>query len=212
MQVIALFGPTGVGKTAVTVALAARLRAPARTPSAVSADALQVYRGLETLTGVASAAERAQLEHRLISFLPVDASFSAGQYAELAHAEIDGLLAAGTPSDRRRRDRPLPAGGPDRSRPAPAPPEGLRERLTGELERRGAPALHARLASGRPGPPPRSTPRTASGSCGPSSCSSSASCPTRERASRPRARHSSGRPRPATRRCSSGSSLERELL
>ena len=55
------------------------------------------------------AAERAELEHRLISFLPVDAQFSAGQYAELAHNEIDELLAAGPPADRRRRNRALPA-------------------------------------------------------------------------------------------------------
>ena len=72
-------------------------------PVAVSADALQVYAGLETLTGVASPAERAALEHRLVSFLPLDATFSVGQYAELAHAEIDGLLATGR--------RPIVVGG-----------------------------------------------------------------------------------------------------
>ena len=54
VQVIALFGPTGVGKTAVAVALADRLRGAGEDPVAVSADALQVYRGLETLTGAAS--------------------------------------------------------------------------------------------------------------------------------------------------------------
>ncbi len=93
--VIALFGPTGVGKTAVAVALADRLRDRGETPVAVSADALQVYRGLEILTGVASAEEKARLEHRLVSFLDVTQTFSAGAYAELAHAEIDGLLAKG---------------------------------------------------------------------------------------------------------------------
>ena len=59
MQVIALFGPTGVGKTAVALALARRLRQRGEDPVAVSADALQVYAGLETLTGVASAREQA---------------------------------------------------------------------------------------------------------------------------------------------------------
>ena len=44
-RVIALFGPTGVGKTDVAIALAARLRARGEDPVAVSADALQVYRG-----------------------------------------------------------------------------------------------------------------------------------------------------------------------
>src|SRR5271154_1207846 len=99
MQIIALFGPTGVGKTSIAVALAEQLRTRGAAEDsgavAVSADALQVYKGLETLTGVASPAEQAKLEHRLVSFLPLDATFSAGQYAELAHAEIDGLLAAG---------------------------------------------------------------------------------------------------------------------
>jgi tRNA dimethylallyltransferase len=96
VDVLALFGPTGVGKTAVAVALADRLRARGQRPVAVSADALQVYRGLEVLTGVASAEEQARLEHRLVSFLPVHETFSAGRYAELAHAEIDGLLEAGS--------------------------------------------------------------------------------------------------------------------
>jgi tRNA dimethylallyltransferase len=145
MHVIALFGPTGVGKTAVALALARILRNRGERPVAVSADALQVYRGLETLTGVASASERAQLEHRLVSFLPIDASFSAGQYAELAHAQIDAAL-----SEWRR---PIVVGGTGLYLRAalteldlrPPPAEGVRERLTVELERYGAPALHARL-------------------------------------------------------------------
>jgi tRNA dimethylallyltransferase len=150
MRVIALFGPTGVGKTAAAVALAARLRERGEDPVAVSADALQVYMGLETLTGVATPAERAGLEHRLSSFLPLDATFSAGQYAELAHAEIDGLLAAGR--------RAIVVGGTGLYLRAaltdlnlrPPPPEGVRERWTAELERDGAPALHTRLSERAP--------------------------------------------------------------
>ncbi len=150
MRLIALFGPTGVGKTAVAVSLAARLRKRGEDPVAVSADALQVYSGLETLTGVASPAQRLRLEHRLVSFLPPDAAFSAGQYAELAHAEIDGLLAAGR--------RPIVVGGTGLYLRAaltelnlrPPPPEGVRERWIAELERSGAPALHARLAQRAP--------------------------------------------------------------
>ncbi len=149
-DVIALFGPTGVGKTDVAIDLARRLRALGERPVAVSADALQVYQGLETLTGAARPDERAQLEHRLISFLPVDASFSAGQYAELAHAEIDGLLDTGA--------RPIVVGGTGLYLRAalaeltlrPPPPEGARERWLAELERRGAPALHAVLRERAP--------------------------------------------------------------
>jgi tRNA dimethylallyltransferase len=146
MRIVALFGPTGVGKTAVAVAVAELLRARGEDPVAVSADALQVYAGLEILTGVASAAERARLGHRLVSFLPLDATFSVGQYAQLAHAQIDELLAAGR--------RPIVVGGTGLYLRAalselslrPPPPEGVRERWTAALERDGAPALHARLA------------------------------------------------------------------
>jgi tRNA dimethylallyltransferase len=149
-DVIALFGPTGVGKTAVAIELARRLRELGEMPVAVSADALQVYSGLETLTGAATASERAQLEHRLISFLPVDAQFSAGQYAELAHAEIDGLIAAG--------QRPIVVGGTGLYLRAaltdlsmrPAPPDGVRERWMAELEQRGPEALHVVLGQRAP--------------------------------------------------------------
>jgi tRNA dimethylallyltransferase len=149
-HVIALFGPTGIGKTAVAVALARRLRAQGERPVAISADALQVYQGIETLTGVATEAEQQELEHRLISFLPIDASFSAGQYADLAHAEIDDALAEGR--------RPIVVGGTGLYLRAalceldlrPPPAEGVRERWTAELERHGAPALHAQLAQRAP--------------------------------------------------------------
>lgn len=150
MQIIALFGPTGVGKTAVAVALAKLLRERGEDPVAVSADALQVYTGLETLTGVASAAERQLLEHRLLSFLPLDATFSAGQYSELAHAEIDTLLAAGR--------RPIVVGGTGLYLRAalcelnlrPPPPEGVRERWEAAMQLQGSPALHALLAERAP--------------------------------------------------------------
>jgi tRNA dimethylallyltransferase len=150
MRIIAVFGPTGVGKTAVGIALADELRRRGEHPVAVSADALQVYRGLETLTGVATPAEQMRLEHRLVSSVPLDATFSAGQYAQLAHAEIDGLLDAGR--------RPIVVGGTGLYLRAaltdlklrPPPPEGARERWEQELERRGAPALHAELAARAP--------------------------------------------------------------
>jgi len=149
-SVLAIFGPTGVGKTALALALADRLRANGERPVAVSADALQVYQGLETLTGVPTAAERARLEHRLVSILPVDARFSVGEYAELAHAEIDRLLAHGA--------RPIVVGGTGLYLRAaladldlrPAPPEEVRARWEAELSRIGAPALHAELARRAP--------------------------------------------------------------
>jgi tRNA dimethylallyltransferase len=149
-RVLAVFGPTGIGKTALARALAERLRARGERPVAVSADALQVYRGIETLTGVPSAAEQARLEHRLVSILPVDARFSVGEYAALAHAEIDGLLAT--------RARPLVIGGTGLYLRAaladlalrPPPPEEARARWERALAERGPRALHAQLGARAP--------------------------------------------------------------
>ena len=77
LSIVAIFGPTGIGKTAVAIALAERLRAEGEDPVAVSADALQLYRGLEVLTGAATPAERERLEHRLLGVLPLTARSTA---------------------------------------------------------------------------------------------------------------------------------------
>ncbi len=103
MKVVAIFGPTGVGKTGVAIELAEKLRGRGEHPVAVSCDALQVYEGLSTLTGVVSDEERAKLEHRLVGFVPVTRHFSVGDYMPLAHAEIDAALVAGR--------RPIVVGG-----------------------------------------------------------------------------------------------------
>jgi tRNA dimethylallyltransferase len=95
LSVVAIFGPTGVGKTGVAVALAEELRKLGEDPIAVSCDALQVYEGLATLTGAATADQQARLEHRLVGFVPITRTFNVGQYMPLAHAEIDAALAAG---------------------------------------------------------------------------------------------------------------------
>ena len=150
LTVVAVFGPTGVGKTAVAIAVADRLRAEGEDPVAVSADALQVYRGLETLTGAATEQEQARLEHRLLSFVAIDRPFSAGEYARRAHAEIDALVAAGR--------RPIVVGGTGLYLRAalanldlrpPVPPH-IRERRRAELTARGAHALHDELAARAP--------------------------------------------------------------
>jgi tRNA dimethylallyltransferase len=148
--VIAIFGPTGVGKTAVAVELADLLRTRGEDPIAISADALQVYRGLETLTGVASAAERERLEHRLVSFVDPSATFSAGQFMPLAHAEIDAALEAGR--------RPIVLGGTGlylraaltELSLAPQPPPELREHWQRALAERGPLALHEELRERSP--------------------------------------------------------------
>ncbi len=103
MHVIAIFGPTGVGKTGVAIELAELLRGRGEDPVAISCDALQVYEGLGALTGVATADEQARLEHKLVGFVPVSQPFSVGDYMPLAHEEIDAALGAGR--------RPIVVGG-----------------------------------------------------------------------------------------------------
>jgi tRNA dimethylallyltransferase len=149
-EILALFGPTGVGKTAVALAVAQRLRARGEEPVAVSADALQVYRGLEVLTGAADAHERATLAHRMVSILDVTERFSVADYARLAHEEIDGIL--------QRGGTPIVVGGTGLYlraalaeldlKPPPAP--GVREALMAQLEDQGAAVMHARLADRAP--------------------------------------------------------------
>ena len=90
MTVIAIFGPTGVGKTAVAIELASLLRARGERPVAVSCDAIQVYRGLEILSGAADERERERLEHRLVGIVGIDEEFSAGRFAQLARSATAG--------------------------------------------------------------------------------------------------------------------------
>jgi tRNA dimethylallyltransferase len=103
LDVLGIFGPTGVGKTGVAVALTELLRQRGEDPVAINCDALQVYEGLEVLTGTASAEERQRLEHRLLGFVQVTEDFSIGDYMPLAHREIDAALEAGR--------RPIVVGG-----------------------------------------------------------------------------------------------------
>jgi tRNA dimethylallyltransferase len=150
VRVVALFGPTGVGKTAVAIALAERLRAEGEDPIAISADALQVYSGLETLTGAATQEEQAQLEHSLLSFVDPTQTFSAGQFAHRAHQEIDAALAANR--------RPLVVGGTGLYLQAaltdlelrPPPDPQARAAVHARLEAEGPEALHAELAARAP--------------------------------------------------------------
>lgn len=144
-DVVAIFGPTGIGKTAVAIELGELLRVHGEDPVAVSVDSMQVYRELPILTGVADAEERAALEHRLIGNVSVADQYDVATHAKLAHAEIDALREEGR--------RPIVVGGTGLYLRAalteldlmPRPAEGVRERLTVELDQDGLEALYARL-------------------------------------------------------------------
>lgn len=150
LTVIAIFGPTGLGKTNVAIELAKRLRERGESPVAVSVDSMQVYRELPILTGAANAEERAQLEHRLIGHVSVADSYDVAKHAKLAHAEIDSLRDDGK--------RVIVVGGTGLYLRAalteldlmPPPAAGARERLTAELAQDGQEALYARLEDAAP--------------------------------------------------------------
>ncbi|MCD6015459.1 MAG: miaA [Solirubrobacterales bacterium] len=145
MRVLAIFGPTAVGKTGVAIELADQLRERGEDPVAISCDAIQIYRGFEVLSGAATAEERARLEHRLLGIAELDEEFSAGRFAELAHAEIDALLAEGR--------RPIVVGGAGLYLRAalaeldlrPPVPAAVRAAVEAEVADRGPQALHAEL-------------------------------------------------------------------
>jgi tRNA dimethylallyltransferase len=145
LRILALFGPTAVGKTGVAIAVADRLREGGEDPAAVNCDSIQVYRGLDTLSGAATAEERKRLEHRLLGFVEPGEEFSAGRYAEAAHREIDELLAEGR--------RPIVVGGTGLYLRAaladldlrPPVPQEIRDEVEREIAERGPEALHAEL-------------------------------------------------------------------
>jgi tRNA dimethylallyltransferase len=148
--VLAVFGPTAAGKTALAIALGDRLRARGERPVAVSADALALYRGLEIVTGAPTAAEQAALEHRLVGVLDVAETCSAGRYARLAHAEVDGVLAAdGTPIVVGGTGLYLRAALADLALRPPPDPEA-RARWSARVDAEGTAAVHAALAARDP--------------------------------------------------------------
>jgi len=131
--VLALFGPTASGKTAVAEAIAERVPA-----ELVSADSMQVYRGLPILTNQSPA--------RLVGIWPLEHEASVGEYQELAHAAIDEILAAGrTPVVVGGTGLYLRAALADLTLP-PAPEPGERERWEQFYDEQGAERAHERLA------------------------------------------------------------------
>ena len=133
-QVIGLFGPTASGKSDVAAALTELMPA-----EVVSADAMQVYEGLPILTN------RSPHPERLVGVWPLSHLASVGEYAPLAHAAIDEILAQGK--------TPLVVGGTGlyfRAALAeldlpPAPSVGARERWERLYDEAGPEAAHARL-------------------------------------------------------------------
>ncbi|HZE29142.1 MAG TPA: tRNA dimethylallyltransferase [Gaiellaceae bacterium] len=136
-DVLAIFGPTASGKSAVAEEVARLIPA-----GLVSADAMQVYRGLPILTN--------QSEAQLVGYLGLDEEGSVADYQRRAHEAIDQILAAGgTPVVVGGTGLYLRAALADLELPPP-PAAGARERLEDLYEELGPERAHQLLAERDP--------------------------------------------------------------
>jgi tRNA dimethylallyltransferase len=90
VQTIFILGPTAVGKSAVALELAQKLEA-----ELVSADSMQVYRGMDIGTAKASDEERKAIRHHLIDVCELSEPFDAKRFIELASAALADIRARG---------------------------------------------------------------------------------------------------------------------
>ena len=133
-NVLALFGPTASGKTAVAEALTRLIPA-----EVVSADAAALFRGLPVLTAAP------EYPARLVGVFEVEHEVSVGEFQRLAHEAIDDVLGAGR--------TPIVVGGTGLYLRAalssfelpPPPAEGVRERWEAFYDAHGGVHAHGRL-------------------------------------------------------------------
>jgi tRNA dimethylallyltransferase len=139
-SVVAIFGPTASGKTAVAGTLADRVGG-----ELVSADAMQVYRGLPVLTN------QPARPTRLVAVWPLDHEASVAEYQALAHEAVDEAIAAGrTPIVVGGTGLYLRAALADITFPPPPDP-GAREHFERLYDRLGPERAYALLAERDPG-------------------------------------------------------------
>lgn len=135
-------GPTAVGKTALSVALAREMDA-----EIVSADSRQIYAPFRIGTARPTTEEMQGVPHHLMGVLPLEAAYSAGQFAERAKRIIPEILD--------RDKKVIVVGGStlyvhaliEGLSDIPQVAGSIRDTLNGDLEQRGSDALHAELLS-----------------------------------------------------------------
>jgi tRNA dimethylallyltransferase len=144
-SLVVIAGPTGVGKTAVAVALAARVPI-----EVVSADSRQVYRGMDVATGKPSAETRRAVVHHLVDVVDPDDRYQAARFRDDAAAAIEAIRVRGR--------LPVVVGGTGLYIRAllrgldPAPPAdpAFRRELASIAAAEGRASLHARLSVAAP--------------------------------------------------------------
>ena len=146
VKVAAVVGATASGKTALAVELARRLNG-----EVISADSMQIYRGLSVATAKPTAEETRGIPHHLIDFVPLDEEFSVAQFCQLGHEAIAGIISRGR--------LPIVCGGTglyvdsllNNIIFADIPSDdALRDRLNGEFDGGGGEALLERLRKADP--------------------------------------------------------------
>lgn len=152
---VAIVGPTAVGKTALSIVVAQQLDG-----EIVSADSRQIYRGLDIGTDKPTAAQRRLVPHHLLDVVEPDQVLTLAQYQQAAYAAIDDI--------HRRGRLPLLVGGTGLyvravleglTIPHVPPNPDLRAELEALAEAQGPQALHARLAALDPDAARRIDPR-----------------------------------------------------
>ena len=153
--ILAIVGPTAVGKTALSLALAETLPI-----EIVSVDSRQVYRGMDIGTAKPTPSQQAQATHHLIDVADPEQEFSLAEYLALAHSAIQGIYQRGRV--------PLLVGGTGQylwalleawQVPAVPPDPRLRRELEAVAESQGVEILHRRLVQVDPSSAERIDPR-----------------------------------------------------
>jgi tRNA dimethylallyltransferase len=141
---VAIVGPTGTGKSQLSLDLAERLRADGRDAEIINADAMQLYRGMDIGTAKVPPGERRGIPHHLLDVLEPRDEASVARYQVEARAVVDEILG--------RDAVAILVGGSglyvssvlyDFQFPGTDP--AIRERLEGELAAGGPGLLHRRL-------------------------------------------------------------------
>ena len=139
--VVAVVGPTATGKTALGVALAQQFSG-----EVISADSMQIYKGLDVGTAKVTPQETCGIPHHGVDILTPEKTFSVADFTALAGEYIRDITARG--------HLPLLVGGTGLyvqsllygvRFTAEKAPDGLREQLTAELEANGPEAMYAKL-------------------------------------------------------------------
>jgi tRNA dimethylallyltransferase len=141
-RVVAIYGPTASGKSAAAIALAHLIGG-----EVVSADSMQIYRGLERITNQPTATEQQGVPHHLLGHVDPHEPYDVVQYATDAHAAIDEILA--------RDATPIVAGGSGLYLRAalaelafpPQAAQAARERIRVQVQDLGPDRAHAHLAA-----------------------------------------------------------------